>query len=66
MNNKELIFNIEYLVNKYVPMRRDLIELISKDDDAVKYILAEVSRCKTKDYDNEDKELLKDISFFYI
>lgn len=66
MNREEIILKVEYLVEKYVPERKDLVELIKEDIDSVKYILAEIGRYKTREYDNNDKEIIKDIAFFYI
>ena len=66
MSKEEVISKIEYLVLKYVPERSDLIELISKDIDSIKYVLAEISRYKKNEYDENDKEIIKDIAFFYI
>ena len=66
MNKKKLINNVKYLVNKYLDERNDLVELIIQDSDSVKYILSEISNGKKKDYDKEDLELIKDISFYYL
>ena len=63
MDKKKLINNVKYLVNKYLDERNDLVELIIQDSDSVKYILSEISNGKKKDYDKEDLELIKDISF---
>ena len=66
MNKQELIDNIIILVNRYVPNRDDLIELIKNDIDSVKYIMSEIDKNKNMDYLNEDLELLKDIAFYYL
>lgn len=66
MDKKKLINNVKYLVNKYLDERNDLVELIIQDSDSVKYILSEISNGKKKDYDKEDIELIKDISFYYL
>jgi len=66
MDKKKLINNVKYLVNKYLDERNDLVELIIQDSDSVKYILSEISNGKKKDYDKEDLELIKDISFYYL
>ena len=66
MDKKKLINNVKYLVNKYLDERNDLVELIIQDSDSVKYILSEISNRKKKDYDKEDLELIKDISFYYL
>ena len=66
MDKKKLINNVKYLVNKYLDERNDLVELIIQDSDSVKYILSEISNGKKEDYDKEDLELIKDISFYYL
>ena len=66
MDEKNLIANIEYLVDKYLIGRNDLIELVMRDTGSVKYILSEIRKYKKKDYDTEDIDLIKDISFYYI
>ena len=58
--------NVKYLVNKYLNERNDLVELIMQDSDSVKYILSEISKGKKRDYDKEDIDLIKDISFYYL
>ena len=55
MDEKMLINNVKYLV-----------ELIMRDSDSVKYILSEISKGKKGDYDEEDLDLIKDISFYYL
>lgn len=66
MDEKKLIENIRYLVNKYLVGRDDLIDLVMQDSDSTKYILSEISKYKKKDYDKEDVGIIKDISFFYL
>lgn len=66
MDEKMLINNVKYLVNKYLYERNDLVELIMRDSDSVKYILSEISKGKKRDYDEEDLDLIKDISFYYL
>ena len=66
MNEKILIKNIKYLINKYLNNRSDLIELIMDDSDSVKYILSEIRKGKKRNYDEEDVELMKDIAFYYL
>lgn len=66
MDEKMLINNVKYLVNKYLYERNDLVELIMRDSDSVKYILSEISKGKKRDYDEEDLNLIKDISFYYL
>lgn len=66
MDEKMLINNVKYLVNKYLYERNDLVELIMRDSDSVKYILSEISKGKKRDYDEGDLDLIKDISFYYL
>ena len=66
MDEKMLINNVKYLVNKYLYERNDLVELIMRDSDSVEYILSEISKGKKGDYDEEDLDLIKDISFYYL
>lgn len=66
MDEKMLIENVKYLVNKYLNERNDLVELIMQDSDSVKYILSEIGKGKKRDYEEEDLELIKDISFYYL
>ena len=66
MDEKKLIENIKYLVNKYLDERNDLVEMVMQDSDSVKYILSEISKGKKRDYDQEDIDIIKDISFYYI
>ena len=66
MDEKMLINNVKYLVNKYLNERNDLVELIMQDSDSVKYILSEISKGKKRDYDEVDLDLIKDIAFYYL
>ncbi len=66
MDEKKLIENIRYLVDKYLIERDDLVDLVTQDTDSTKYILSEISKYKKKDYDKEDIDIIKDISFFYL
>lgn len=66
MNDKELKDSIEYLVRKYLTNRYDLIDLINEDTDSTKYILSQISNNKQREYDDKDKELVKDIAFYFI
>lgn len=66
MNEKILIKNIKYLINKYLIDRNDLSELIMCDLDSVKYILSEIDKGKKNEYEKADLDLLKDISFYYL
>ena len=66
MDEKKLIENIRYLVDKYLIERDDLVDLVMQDTDSTKYILSEISKYKKTDYDREDIDIIKDISFFYL
>ena len=66
MDEKKLIENIKYLVDKYLIERDDLVDLVTQDTDSTKYILSEISKYKKMDYDREDIDIIKDISFFYM
>lgn len=66
MDEKMLIENLKYLVGKYLDERNDLVELAIQDTDSTKYILSEISKGKKRDYDKEDVDIIKDISFFYL
>ena len=66
MDEKKLTEYIRYLVDKYLVERDDLVDLIMQDTDSTKYILSEISKYKKKDYDKEENDLIKDISFFYL
>lgn len=66
MDEKKLIRSIEYLVNKYLSERNDLVELIMKDSDSAKYILSEISKGKKKNYEEGDLDIIKNISFYYL
>ena len=66
MDEKKLIENVKYLVDKYLNERNDLVELIMQDTDSVKYILSEISKGKKRNYDKEDIDIIKDIAFYYL
>ncbi len=66
MNKQELIDNITKLVNRYIPNRIDLIDLIKNDTDSTKYIMSEIDKYKNMDYSDEDLDLLKDIAYYYL
>ena len=53
------------LIEKYIPDRNDLKELIKEDTDSVKYIVAEIDRYKTKSYEEVDLDIIKDVFFFW-
>ena len=50
MNKLELIDNIIKLVNRYIPNRVDLVDLIKNDIDSTKYIMSEIDKHKKMDY----------------
>ena len=66
MDKKQLIFELNRLFNKYV---NDTALLNAIDTNEVQYqvkgILAELDKCKKKDYDEEDIEIIKNIYFYY-
>lgn len=66
MNKLELIDNIIKLVNRYIPNRVDLVDLIKNDIDSTKYIMSEIDKHKKMDYSNEDLELMKEIAYYYL
>lgn len=66
MNKQELIDNITKLVNRYIPNRIDLVDLIKNDTDSTKYIMSEIDKYKKMDYLDEDLDLLKDIAYYYL
>ena len=66
MDDRILIENLTYLVCKYLDGRNDLVKLAMQDTDSAKYILSEISKGKKKDYDKDDVDMIKDISFFYL
>lgn len=66
MNKEQIIQKVSYLVKKYLEGRTDLLDLISRDVDSVKYIFTEIERGKRKEYDELDAELIKDIAFYCI
>ena len=50
MNKQELIDNITKLVNRYIPNRIDLIDLIKNDTDSTKHIMSEIDKYKNMYY----------------
>lgn len=66
MDEKKLIQNIKYLVDKYLDDRNDLVELIMQDSDSVKFILSEIDKGKKRDYEERDLAIIKDIAFYYL
>ena len=66
MNEKMLIENIIYLITKYLNARNDLVKLIQQDSDSVKYILSEINKFKSIEFEEKDINLIKNISFYYL
>lgn len=66
MDKKMLIENVVYLINKYLPERSDLVDLIKQDTRSVKYIMYQIGIGKERDYDEKDSELVQDIAFYYL
>lgn len=66
MDKKMLIENVVYLINKYLPERNDLVDLIKQDTRSVKYIMYQIGIGKERDYDEKDSKLVKDIAFYYL
>ena len=66
MDRSKLEENIIYLLNKYLPARKDLFDLIKTDIDSVKYILSEIDKFKKEDYEKKDIDLIKEIALFYL
>ncbi len=63
MTEEELIKNISYLQKKYLPGREDLVELLKKENDAIKYVLTKFYILGEERFSQEDKQLIKDINF---
>ena len=66
MDEKKLIENIKYLVNKYLINRNDLIEMILSDIDSVKYVMAEINKGRDREYERNDLVIIKEISYYYL
>ncbi len=66
MTEKELIKAIEYLVKKYAPNRNDIIETIKNNPGSAKGVMYDLSMAKNREYDNEDHDLIANISFYFI
>lgn len=66
MDKKMLIENVVYLINKYLPERNDLVDLIKQDTRSVKYIMYQIGIGKERDYDEKDSKLVQDIAFYYL
>lgn len=66
MNKAELIKKLEEIINSYIMDDKVAKELIKHIDPLkIKYILGELERHKVKEYTLEDKEVIKDIYFYY-
>lgn len=66
MDKKMLIENVVYLINKYLPERSDLVDLIKQDTRSVKYIMYQIEIGNERAYDEKDSELVHDIAFYYL
>ena len=66
MDKKMLIENVVYLINKYLPERSDLVDLIIQDTRSVKYIMYQIEMGNERAYDEKDSELVQDIAFYYL
>lgn len=66
MDKEMLIENVVYLINKYLPERSDLVDLIKQDTRSVKYIMYQIGIGKERDYDEKDSKLVQDIAFYYL
>ncbi|MBD5473473.1 MAG: hypothetical protein HDR20_11455 [Lachnospiraceae bacterium] len=66
MDKKMLIENVVYLINKYLPERSDLVDLIMQDTRSVKYIMYQIEIGNERAYDEKDSELVQDIAFYYL
>ena len=66
MDKNALINNVKYLINKYLPERNDLVDLIMQDTRSVKYIMYQIDIGKDRAYEEKDSELIKDIAFYYL
>lgn len=66
MDEKTLIDNVKYLINKYLPERNDLVDLLMQDTDSVKYIMYQIEIGNERAYDEKDSKLVHDIAFYYL
>lgn len=66
MDEENLIENIIILITKYLNGRNDLVELIRQDTDSVKYILSEINKHRNTELEEKDRDLIKDISFYFL
>lgn len=66
MDKGELFLNLKKLIDYYIENKEVANELISEiEPSKVKYILGELDEKKIKEYSAEDKEVIKDIFFYY-
>lgn len=66
MSIEEMQRNVSMLVDKYLPERKDLIDLINRDPRCTKHVLAEIEKFKIKEYTDGDLDLIHDIAFYYL
>lgn len=65
MSEEDLINTIEYLVKKYAPNRDDLIETIKNNPRSAKGGGYDLSMAKDRSWNNEDDDLIANISFYF-
>ena len=66
MSEEDLINAIVYLVNKYAPNRKDIIETIKNNPRSAKGVMYDLSVAKNRAWDDEDDDLIANISFYFI
>lgn len=66
MTDEELINNIAYLVNKYAPNKNDIIETIKNNPRSAKGVMYDLSMAKNRSWDDEDDDLIANISYYFI
>lgn len=66
MGKEELFLKLKKLIDSYIENKEFSNELINEiEPSKVKYVLGELDKKKFKEYSAEDKELIKDIFFYY-
>lgn len=66
MNKEQLIANLEGLIKRYINDQDIINKLIKNiEPSKTKYVLGELDRNKSKDYSSKDRNLIKDIYFYY-
>lgn len=67
MTNEELINNLKYLIDKYIPAsERERFYIYMRNDNIpVKGILADLNKYQTRIVDQADGNLIKDIYFYF-